>query len=171
MNPSFPRMHVSLYVTDISKTTAFYDRFFGQAPSKVQHRYAKYELAEPGLIISFVENPERVAGHFGHLGIQVGTQEELQRRHAIAKAENIVSHEEIGVSCCYAVQDKFWATDPDGHQWEVYYFHADVTFNDPAYDLVANKTAVATKTSSAIALATVSEKKVASSCTPGGNCC
>ena len=24
------------------------------------------------------------------------------------------------VTCCYAVQDKFWATDPDGHRWEVF---------------------------------------------------
>jgi hypothetical protein len=25
--------------------------------------------------------------------------------------------------------------DPDGVQWEVYYFHADVEFNDPHYEM------------------------------------
>jgi hypothetical protein len=24
------------------------------------------------------------------------------------------------VTCCYAVQNKVWATDPDGNKWEVY---------------------------------------------------
>ena len=27
---------------------------------------------------------------------------------------------EEGVTCCYAVQDKVWAIDPDGHRWEVF---------------------------------------------------
>ena len=22
--------------------------------------------------------------------------------------------------CCYALQDKFWVSDPDGNRWEVY---------------------------------------------------
>ena len=24
------------------------------------------------------------------------------------------------MTCCYAVQDKVWAVDPDGNKWEVY---------------------------------------------------
>ena len=24
------------------------------------------------------------------------------------------------MTCCYAVQDKVWAADPDGNKWEVY---------------------------------------------------
>lgn len=27
---------------------------------------------------------------------------------------------EENVTCCYAVQDKVWVTDPDGNNWEVY---------------------------------------------------
>lgn len=163
MTPSFPRMHVSLYVSDLAATIAFYDQFFGQSPTKVQNRYAKYELAEPGLLISFVEQPERSVANFGHLGIQVGTPEELHRRHAVAQQQQLVSNEEMGVTCCYAVQDKFWATDPDGHQWEVYYFHADATFNDPAYDLTAS-TAVASGKAPAI-------NKTACGCGIKSTCC
>jgi hypothetical protein len=29
------------------------------------------------------------------------------------------------VSCCYAVQDKVWVTDPDGNAWEVFVVKAD----------------------------------------------
>lgn len=132
-NTTFPRMHVSLYVKDIASTVNFYTSFFGQPASKIKTGYAKYELTEPGLIISFVENPERVHSNFGHLGIQVASKELMEERLEIARKLNIVSLEEIGTACCYAIQDKFWATDPDGHQWEVYYFHEDVEFNDPQY--------------------------------------
>ena len=27
---------------------------------------------------------------------------------------------EDDVTCCYAVQDKVWAIDPDGHRWEIF---------------------------------------------------
>ena len=57
----------------------------------------------------------------------------MERRLEIARTQGIVSLEEIGTACCFAVQDKFWVDDPDGNQWEVYYFHEDVEFNDPKY--------------------------------------
>jgi len=131
--PSFPRMHVSLYVQNVERSAAFYDAFFNQPATKRQPSYAKYELASPGLIISFVENPEAVCPQFGHLGIQIGTEAELQRRLAAAKASQLAPREEVGTNCCYARQDTFWVSDPDGHQWEVYLFHEDVAFNDPHY--------------------------------------
>ena len=132
---TFPRMHVSLYVNDLESTVQFYNTFFGQPADKVKTRYAKYILDEPALIISFVESPDRVQSHFGHLGFQVATKAEMERRLQIAKEQGIVSLEEMGTSCCYAVQDKFWVTDPSGMRWEVYYFHKDAEFNDPHYAL------------------------------------
>jgi len=126
-------MHVSLYVSDLKDSLSFYTAFFGHEPLKVKPGYAKYVLEQPSLIISFVENKERVQQNFGHLGFQVETPEELQSRLEVAKAKNLVSRQETGTSCCYAKQDKFWATDPDGVQWEVYYFHEDAEFNDPHY--------------------------------------
>jgi catechol 2,3-dioxygenase-like lactoylglutathione lyase family enzyme len=155
MNPSaFPRMHVSLYVSDLQRSLQFYTDFFGEAPTKVKHRYAKYTLASPSLIISFVENPERVQQNFGHLGFQLETLEQLNAKLHDARVKNLVSKEEIGTNCCYAKQDKFWANDPDGIQWEVYYFHEDAEFNDPHYDMEEK----------ADACCTVSSESVKSSC-------
>jgi len=31
-----------------------------------------------------------------------------------------VSEEEKREACCYALQEKFWLSDPDGNRWEVY---------------------------------------------------
>lgn len=135
MKNLFPRMHVSLYVSDITKTVDFYTSFFGIEPVKVKPNYAKYILESPSLIISFVENKERVQQNFGHLGFQVESIEDLNIKLWEAKKKNIVAKEEIGTNCCYAKQDKFWVNDPDGVQWEVYYFHEDAEFNDPHYEM------------------------------------
>jgi catechol 2,3-dioxygenase-like lactoylglutathione lyase family enzyme len=167
---TFPRMHVSLYVSDISRTIDFYNRFFGQEPVKIRKGYTKYVLNEPSLIISFVENSDRVQQNFGHLGFQVETPEELNTHLAAAEAAGLVMRIEIGTNCCYANQDKFWVNDPDGLQWEVYYFHADAEFNDPHFEEPA----------SACCIAPAEEKKKvelknlvveAACCTPGSGCC
>jgi catechol 2,3-dioxygenase-like lactoylglutathione lyase family enzyme len=128
-------MHVSLYVSDIAKTVDFYTQFFGMEPSKVKPKYAKFVLEQPSLIISFVESKDRVQQNFGHLGFQVETLEDLNIKLWQARKKNLVAKEETGTNCCYAKQDKFWVNDPDGVQWEVYYFHADADFNDPHYEL------------------------------------
>ncbi len=153
MSNPFPRMHVSLYVSDIAKSISFYSSFFGQEPAKVKPKYAKYVLESPSLIISFVENKDRVQSNFGHLGFQVETLAQLDERLTTAKQKNLVAREEIGTACCYAKQDKFWVTDPDGTQWEVYYFHEDAEFNDPHYEM-----------QEAAACCTVSAEETKSSC-------
>jgi len=130
----YPRMHVSLYVSNLAATVNFYNTFFNKQAEKIEKGYAKYILDQPSLIISFVENPARVHQGFGHLGIQVETKEEMERHLATAREQNIVRREETGTACCYAVQDKFWVEDPDGYEWEIYYFHRDVSFNDPHYE-------------------------------------
>ena len=132
-NTQFPRMHVSLYVKDINKTVDFYKEFFKLEPSKVRSGYAKFTLEKPSLIISFVENEKHVAANFGHLGFQIETEAEMLGRLEAVKASGLGTMEEIGTNCCYAKQDKFWVMDPDGYRWEVYYFHADVEWNDPQY--------------------------------------
>jgi catechol 2,3-dioxygenase-like lactoylglutathione lyase family enzyme len=127
-------MHVSLYVSDLNRTIDFYNRFFEQLPLKVKPQYAKYVLEKPSLIISFVENKERVQSNFGHLGFQVETLDQMNTKLEAAKSNNLITREELGTNCCYAKQDKFWVNDPDGVQWEVYYFHSDAEFNDPHYE-------------------------------------
>ena len=133
-NTTFPRMHVSLYVTNLAVSQKFYTEFFQTSPVKVKPGYLKYVLEKPSLIISFIENSERVQSHFGHLGFQVETQDELEKIKAVMQEKNLVGKEESNVACCYAKQDKFWTYDPDGVEWEVYYFHEDAEFNDPFYE-------------------------------------
>lgn len=89
-----------------------------------------------------------------------------------ARLLGIVSKEEIGTACCYSVQDKFWAEDPDGVQWEVYYFHEDVEFNDPHY---TGEEANACCMPEEKPVLKFEEFKLddtsGETCTPGGGCC
>jgi len=165
----FPRMHISLYVSNIGKTVEFYRQFFGVEPAKQKNEYAKFHLESPSLIISFVENPQKVNPAFGHLGFQLEKREEVMARLATSQELGIVSREEIGTACCYALQDKFWVEDPDGYQWEVYYFHKDVEFNDPHY-ATEEASACCTpqqKEKSRLALADLNSP----SCEAGSGCC
>lgn len=162
---TFPRMHVSLYVSNLAATINFYNQFFGQPASKIKQGYAKYMLDSPSLVISFIENPERVQSNFGHLGFQVESEEELTKRLEVARVQNMVSLEEVGTACCYAVQDKFWVNDPDGMQWEVYYFHEDAQFNDPKYAGTSPNACCSP------AEAEVQKAEEAPACAPGSGCC
>ena len=163
-------MHVSLYVSNLAASVNFYTNFFGQAADKIKPGYAKYILEKPSLIISFIENPERVQANFGHLGFQLETIEEMTNCLNKARLLGVVSKEEIGTSCCYAVQDKFWATDPDGVQWEVYYFHEDAEFNDPHYAL-EDAAACCMPPVFQKEKINLSEIATTSSCAPGSGCC
>lgn len=165
-------MHVSLYVKDLNKTIEFYNAFFGQQPEKIKEKYTKYILEKPSLIISFIENEERVQANFGHLGFQVETKSELENKLAIAREKGIVSLEEIGTNCCFAEQDKFWATDPSGIQWEVYYFHQDVEFNDPKYsDGMTAQCCMPEDKTEKTKLKLVDITPKAEVCEPGSGCC
>ena len=172
---SFPKMHVSLYVSDIQKTVSFYDKFFGQPATKVKEDYAKWELAHPSLIISFVQNPARVKDNFGHLGFQVDTEAQLMERLEAARTAALPVLEEMDVNCCYARQDKFWVTDPDGFRWEIYQFHEDVAFNDPHYatesasECCTPQVQVVEK--KRVRLSELSAQATTNACDPQSGCC
>ncbi len=167
----FPRMHVSLYVSNLAATVNFYTNFFGQPADKIKDRYAKYVLDQPALVISFIENAERVHANFGHLGFQVATKEEMEARLKVAREQNLVSKEEIGTACCYAIQDKFWVNDPDGTQWEVYYFHEDVEFNDPLYTEQDSAACCMPEQIEEKAEEKMKLTEINNECTPGSGCC
>src|SRR5438552_12172411 len=56
------RPHISLDVTDLSRSVAFYSALFGQPPIKERPGYAKFSLAEPPLNFSMNERPHQSTG-------------------------------------------------------------------------------------------------------------
>lgn len=128
---TFPKAHIGLQTTDIEAAIAFYTHLFGEAPVKTRPGYAKFLLNAPPMNVSLNERSGATASP-GHFGIQVATTDDVLARKTALEAHYPVETE-MSVQCCFARQDKFWATDPDGNRWEVFVFHEDVEENDPKY--------------------------------------
>jgi catechol 2,3-dioxygenase-like lactoylglutathione lyase family enzyme len=116
------RPHISLDVRDVSKSVAFYEKVFGVKPQKQVADYAKFDLKALALNFSLVSSTG-VVSSVDHLGIEVGTAEEIAEWKARLQHEGILEWVEDNVACCFARQDKLWFSDPDGNAWEIFTVH------------------------------------------------
>ncbi len=66
-----------------------------------------------------------MAGALNHLGVEVDTPDEVQAANGRLAGEGLEPEVQESATCCYAVQDKAWVSDPDGTPWEVYTVLAD----------------------------------------------
>ncbi len=122
------RIHIAITTTDVARAIPFYETLFGTTPVKVRDGYAKFDVAEPSVNFTLNAAAEGEAvGHRGsqHFGIQVSDTATVNAARERLEAAGLSTRTEDNVTCCYAVQDKIWAVDPDGHRWEVFVTHAD----------------------------------------------
>jgi catechol 2,3-dioxygenase-like lactoylglutathione lyase family enzyme len=120
------KFHASLNVSNLDKSVAFYRVLLGAEPAKVRADYAKFDIAEPPLVLSLIPGRPNAGGNLNHVGLRVRTAEELVDIQRRLEAAGMPTEREEGVECCYARQTKFWIADPDQALWEVYVFHEDV---------------------------------------------
>jgi catechol 2,3-dioxygenase-like lactoylglutathione lyase family enzyme len=109
-------------VRNLDQSVAFYRTLFNQEPTKTRPRYAKFEVAEPpvNLALNVVGGATGPNNPVVHFGIQVKSTEAVGKVANRLKAAGMEVAVEENVTCCYAVQNKVWAADPDGNKWEVY---------------------------------------------------
>lgn len=120
------KFHLSLNVSDIDRSVAFFEKVFGPA-AKHRPDYAKFEVAEPPLVLSLEPTPPTGRGLLNHIGLRLpdtASLVELQRRLELA---GLRSEREEGVECCYAKQTKFWLHSPDGMLLEFYVLQGDIS--------------------------------------------
>ncbi len=67
------------------------------------------------------------AGGVDHLGLQVDDGEELTELSARLRAAGETTRDQTGTTCCYAVSDKAWVTDPTGVRWETFHTFGEAT--------------------------------------------
>ena len=116
--------HVSLNVTNIDASVAFYEKVFDVPATKRRPGYAKFDLAAPSLNLSMAE-AARSGVNASHFGIQVASTEDVAAAAARFSRHGLQTRAEENTSCCYAVQDKVWVEDPDGNMWEVFVVKGD----------------------------------------------
>ncbi len=129
--PGSFRVHVALNVSNLEASKKFYEMLLGTAPSKERPRYAKFEPTDPSVNLSLNEIDEafQVEQGSAHFGIQVKSVAEVHAAAERFQAAGCKVMQEEATTCCYAVQDKVWVADPDGHKWEVF-----VVMNSDAKD-------------------------------------
>jgi catechol 2,3-dioxygenase-like lactoylglutathione lyase family enzyme len=118
------RVQLALNVDDVDEAVAFYSKLFGTEPAKRRPGYANFAIAEPPLKLVLLENPGS-GGSLNHLGVEVEQAADVESHLTRLTAEGFFTNEEKNTTCCYAVQDKFWITAPDGEKWEHYVVLAD----------------------------------------------
>lgn len=118
--------HVSLNVSNIDASVAFYEKAFGVEVTKRRPGYAKFDLQEPSLNLnlSMVE-ATRTGLNASHFGIQVASSEDVAAAWARFQMAGLDTKTEENTSCCYPLQDKVWVSDPDGNEWEVFVVKGD----------------------------------------------
>ena len=122
-----PKVHVHMTVSSLEKSRAFYRKFLGVDPVKEKPGYVKFLPAFGPLNLALSEaGPTEGRGHVDHMGLQVESKDIVVRELARVKAAGLPVREEFSVDCCHANQDKFWVSDPDGVEWEVYVLNHDI---------------------------------------------
>ncbi len=169
------KAHISLNVSNVERSIQFYRTMFGIEPAKVRTGYAKFDVQNPPLNLALNEHPVREQGALSHLGIQVASTEDVLAIRERWRAAGLDTRDEMGTECCYAVQDKTWAFDPDGYEWEVFVVLED---NLPEIPVCCGDSAEAATgtndTNDAIAprfQPVMIEVGQAPACTPGSDCC
>ncbi len=112
--------HISLNVRDVAESVSFYKKLFGIEPMKSIGNYAKFDVQNPPLNLALNEGNFQAGGTLSHLGIQVESTDDVLKTRERWVAEGLLTVDEMQVDCCYALQDKTWARDPDGNEWEVF---------------------------------------------------
>lgn len=114
------KVHLAINVRDVEASIEFYKKMLGIDPSKVRTGYAKFDASNPPLNFTLNQVPFSAGGALSHLGIQVGTTEDVLALKKTWESAGLVPREEMQTTCCYALQDKAWVSDPDGNEWEVF---------------------------------------------------
>ena len=116
------RFHLALNTNHFEESIQFYSKLFGREPVKVKPDWAKFDLQEPALNLTLNRRREPLArGDISHLGIEVEDSATVTAMDKRMQALGLKTLAEDNVTCCYALQDKTWVQDPNGHSWEFFF--------------------------------------------------
>ena len=119
------RLHLALNTHHFDKSVEFYGALFNTEPSKVKPGYAKFEVESPPVNLTLNESDQVTGNRINHLGIEIKTARGVQNQSERFKTLGMDTRVEEDTTCCFAIQDKVWVTDPDGNDWETFVVYED----------------------------------------------
>lgn len=119
------KMHLNFATRELDASVAFYRTLLQSEPVKHYGDYALFLTDNPGLELALDLDPAANVREGAHYGVVVETPEEVDAAIARSQLAGYPVDIEQAETCCYAVQNKVWATDPDGRRWETYFVVAE----------------------------------------------
>ena len=113
------RVQLALNVDDLDAAIEFYSKLFNAEVNKRMPGYANFSIDEPPLKLVLFENPG-AGERLNHLGVEVFGDGEVDAATDRLMAAGMADAVESQQTCCYATQNKVWASDPQGMRWEYY---------------------------------------------------
>src|SRR5260370_31183367 len=107
-NVEVQKAHLAVNGKEVKRSTGFYQKLLGIEPLKVRTGYAKFDVQSPPLNLSLNENEFSGQGALSHLGIQVGSSDDVRTIKERWTAVGLLTRDEMQTNCCYALQDKTW---------------------------------------------------------------
>src|SRR5262249_56131500 len=99
------RFHLSLNVTDLKRSVAFYRVLFGTEASKCHDDYAKFDLADPPVVFSLTPHPAVPGGSLSHLGLRVPDADALCAVRRRLEDAGLATQCQEDTVCAYAPQN------------------------------------------------------------------
>lgn len=118
------KTHLNLATRDLRASIAFYRTLLDAEPAKQYGDYALFLTEDPGLELALSLNPRAQASPDVHYGVVVDSAASVESAIERLTRAGLAVDIESG-TCCYAMQNKVWATDPDGRRWETYFVVAE----------------------------------------------
>jgi catechol 2,3-dioxygenase-like lactoylglutathione lyase family enzyme len=119
------KMHLNLATRDLDASIAFYSTLLNMRPMKQLGDYALFVSQEPGLELALDLDRTVKLGTGEHFGIVVDSAEAVDAQAERLRNAGYAVDIEREETCCYAVQTKVWASDPEGRRWETYFVHEE----------------------------------------------
>jgi len=107
------KAHLALNVRNVAQSIEFYRKMLGIEPGKVRTGYAKFDVQNPPLNLTLNEHSFSERGALSHLGIQVASTDDVMAVREKWTNAGLLTRDEMQTSCCYALQDKTWVSDPE----------------------------------------------------------
>lgn len=164
------KAHLAINVKNVNHSIDFYRKLWGIEPTKVRTGYAKFDVQNPPLNFTLNEVAFNERGALSHLGIQVASTDDVLRVRERWGQQGLLTRDEMQTSCCYALQDKAWVSDPDGNEWEVFVVLEDNLPQTASCECGDKVAAAPIEAASTSALSSANEATAVAT-QPAGSCC